>query len=61
MTYQNQEIDAELFVLVVGAPFCEQQFIGPFNSFDEADDYSRNYGYENEFTWIQSMTEPKGR
>lgn len=59
--YLNRH-DKTKFVLVVGAPFSSRYFVGPFDSFEEANDYSRtDPNIKGEFTWIVPIRKPNSK
>lgn len=46
------------YIICVGAPFDSQEFYGPFESFDAADQWSVGNLKQYEYTWIVSLHKP---
>jgi len=46
------------YILVAGNISDGHTFYGPFDSFDDADEYSRDFA-GNDVTWITELREPK--
>lgn len=47
------------FVIIVGAPMQEQTLVGPFETFDDADEWSQDNLRNGEESWIASLKDPK--
>ena len=50
----------EKCIIIFGNLSTGYEFVGPFNSFDEADDYASTYGGEYGWgEWITTLLQPK--